>query len=73
MITLARLTNSPPPSFVDLLRSILFDKYGIETTRNAANKSKEQSIIRIPQRQVAKVQQLLKPHIGSSMKYRVGL
>lgn len=62
------------------LRSVLLDRYGIESTRCAQNKAKEQYIIRIPKREVAKVQHLVKPHIPSIMAYtptegggRVGL
>jgi hypothetical protein len=46
----------------------------IESTRNAAGiKGKGQYIIRIPKREVGKVQELVKPYIPSSMAYRVGL
>ncbi|CAJ0827275.1 6357_t:CDS:10 [Entrophospora sp. SA101] len=62
------------PNEVELLRSILLDKLNIESTRNAAGiKGKGQYIIRIPKREVGKVQELVKPYIPSSMAYRVGL
>ncbi|CAJ0855566.1 13006_t:CDS:2 [Entrophospora sp. SA101] len=58
---------------VDLLRSILLDRYGIESTRPAYNKAKEQSILRIPKREVSKVQALVSKLIPNSTAYRVGL
>ncbi|CAJ0755112.1 3630_t:CDS:2 [Entrophospora sp. SA101] len=57
---------------VDLLRSILLDRYGIESTRPAYNKAKEQSILRIPKREVSKVQALVSKLIPNSTAYRVG-
>lgn len=73
-------TESFTPAEVYTLRSVLLDRYGIESTRCAQNQAKEQYIIRIPKREVAKVQHLVKPHIPSIMAYtptegggRVGL
>jgi len=66
-------TESFTPVEVDLLRSVLLDRYDIETTRVAANKAKGQSIIRNPKREVPKVQKLVKPFIPLSLAYRVGL
>jgi hypothetical protein len=66
-------TNSFTPDEIDLLRSILLKKFHIDSTRIAANKSKGQYMIRIPKREVPKVQELVKPHIPPTMAYRVGL
>jgi hypothetical protein len=66
-------TNSFTPAEVDLLRSILLTNLNIESTRNVANRAKEQYIIRIPKGEVGKLQELVKPHIPSIMHYRVGL
>jgi hypothetical protein len=38
-------TESFTPAEVDTLRSVLLDRYGIESTRCAQNKAKEQYII----------------------------
>jgi len=46
---------------------------GIHTTRIVANKAKEQYRIRIPKREVPKVQQLVRGHIPSTMSSRAGL
>ena len=70
---IVRYTDSFTPAQVYTLRSVLLDRYGIESTRCAQNQAKEQYIIRIPKREVAKVQHLVKPHIPSIMAYRVGL
>lgn len=58
---------------VDTLRSVLLDKLNIESARAAHNKAKEQYVIRIPKREVPKVQQLVANHIPSMMRHRVGL
>jgi hypothetical protein len=52
-------TDSFSPNEVDRLRSILLTKLNIESTRVANNKAKEQYGIRIPKREVPKVQQLV--------------
>jgi hypothetical protein len=51
-------TESFTPVEVDLLRSVLLDRYDIETTRVAANKAKGQYYT-IPKREVPKVQKLV--------------
>lgn len=66
-------TQSFTPSEVDLLRSILLNNLNIESTRTVANKGKEQYKIRIPKREVGKLQQIVKPYIPPMMAYRVGL
>ena len=66
-------TNSFSPEEVDLLRSILLNHLNIESTRTVANKGKEQYKIRIPKREVGKLQQIVKPYIPPMMAYRVGL
>ena len=66
-------TNSFTPAEVDQLRATLLNKFNIESTRCLYNKNKEQSIIRIPKREVIKVQHIVKPHIPTIMRYRVGL
>jgi len=49
------------------------DKYGIHSTRPAGNKAKEQYQIRIPKREIPKVQCLVSEHFPHSMRDRVGL
>lgn len=66
-------THSFTPSEVDTLRAALLKNFNIESTRCLYNKNKEQSIIRIPKREVIKVQHIVKPHIPTIMRYRVGL
>ena len=66
-------THSFTPSEVDTLRAALLKNLNIESTRCLYNKNKEQSIIRIPKREVIKVQHIVKPHIPTIMCYRVGL
>jgi hypothetical protein len=66
-------TDSFTVGEVDLLRSVLLDKYGIQSTRYAKNQDKGQYIIRIPKREVPKVQELVKPFIPPCMAKRVGL
>ncbi len=55
------------------MRSILLTKFNIESARYNTGKGKEQYTIRIPKRDVPKLQELVKPYIPSSMAYRVGL
>jgi hypothetical protein len=64
-------TDSFTADEVDLLRSILLEKYGIDSTRNVHRPG--QFRIRIPKREVPKLQQLVKPFIPSIMASRVGL
>jgi hypothetical protein len=66
-------TDSLTLSEVDLLRSLLLDKLNIESTRNANGKGQDQYIIRIPKREVPKVQELVEPFMPHAMRYRVGL
>jgi hypothetical protein len=66
-------TDSFTLSEVDLLRSLLLDQLNIESTRNANGKGQDQYIIRIPKREVPKVQELVEPFMPHSMRYRVGL
>lgn len=67
-------TNSFSPTEVDQLRAALLNNCSIESTRVSAGvKGKDQFIIRIPKREVGKVQDLVKGHIPSMMRYRVGL
>jgi hypothetical protein len=66
-------TDSFRPDEVDKFRSILLDQFNIETTRNIANKENEQYYIRIPKREVLKLQGLVRGHIPSMMAHRVGL
>jgi len=51
----------------------LLDKYGIQSTRYAKNQDKGQYIIRIPKRELPKVQELVKPFIPPCMAKRVGV
>jgi hypothetical protein len=55
------------------LRSVLLQNFHIESTRNVKNKAKEQYLIRIPKREVAKLQALVSDYMTPSMRYRVGL
>jgi hypothetical protein len=64
-------TDSYTPAEVELLQSILLDKYGIKTSHYNNGHGKEQYIIRIPKREVPKLQALVKPYIAASMAYRV--
>jgi len=67
-------TNSFTLAEVKLLCSVLLNNFGIESTINSAgNKSKDQYRIRIPKRELPKLQGLVQPHILSMMAYRVGL
>ena len=64
-------TDSFTVAEVDTLRSILLDKYGINSSRTASNKAKGQ--YRIPKREVPKLQPLVSPHMPDCMRYRIGL
>jgi len=66
------LTDSFTPEEVDKLRRVLIEKYNIESTLVSNGKGKEQSIIRIPKREVTKVKILVEPFMAPSMRYRVG-
>jgi hypothetical protein len=66
-------TDSFTSAEVDRLRTALLSNLNIGSTRCATNKAKQQYRIRIPKREVPKVQSLVKLHIPSSMAYRVGL
>jgi hypothetical protein len=56
---------------VNLLRSVLLERFGIESTINLANRV--QYRIRIPKDQVLKLQALIKNIIPLSMAYRIGI
>lgn len=66
-------THSFEPFQVDAIRRALLDNFEIETTRVSGGKEKDQYIIRIPKRELTKVQGIVSPHIPSMMKYRIGL
>ena len=66
-------THSYTGSEVERLRAALLKNFNIESTRPAYNKAKEQSILRIPKREVSKVQALVSKLIPNSTAYRVGL
>jgi hypothetical protein len=68
-------TNSFTAVEVDQLRGALNNPLNIESTRcSAGGQGKgEQYLIRIPRRELAKVQELVKPFIPSMMRYRAGL
>ena len=66
-------TESFSPDEVDKLRSVLLHNFHIESTRNVKNQAKEQYLIRIPKREVAKLQALVSDYMAPSMRYRVGL
>ena len=74
------------PLEIDALRGALLDNFEIETTRvlgggfskelrrlKNCGKGEDQYIIRIPKRELTKVQGIVSPHIPSMMKYRIGL
>jgi|SRR6266511_1526416 hypothetical protein len=69
---IVRYTDSFTPAQVYTLRSVLLDRYGIESTRCAHVKAKDQYRIRIPKRMVPKLQQWVNPFIPSMMAYREG-
>jgi hypothetical protein len=67
-------TNSFTAVEVDQLRGALHNNLNIESTRcSAGGQGKDQYLIRIPRRELAKVQELVKPIIPSMMRYRAGL
>jgi len=66
-------TDSFSPAEVKQLRSILLEKFSIESTRISNGKGKEQYFIYIPKRELPKLQHLVKPFIPPMMAYRVGL
>jgi hypothetical protein len=66
-------TDSFTAEEVDCLRSIFLDQFGIETTRIRNGHRDDQYVIRIPKREVPKVQQLVQSHLPAMMRYRVGL
>ena len=66
---------------MDSLRAILLERDGIESTRVAQNSAKEQYVLRIPKRELPKLQAARRPggpalvqaHIPPMMGYHVGL
>jgi hypothetical protein len=67
-------TDSFSVEQVDQLREILLTKYLIGSTRVlSGNPTKNQYRIRIPKKEVGKVQDIVKNHIPSCMQSRVGL
>jgi len=58
---------------VDLLRTILLEQYGIHSTRILSGMAKGQYKIRMPKREVGKLQGLVSPFMPPMMLYRVGL
>jgi hypothetical protein len=62
------------PEEVEHLRSVLLENCGIESTRIlAGNPNKSKYRIRIPKREIAKLQNIVADLIPSSMRSRVGL
>jgi hypothetical protein len=54
-------TNSFTPEEVDLLRAVLLERYDIHSSRVlGGTKGRDQYIIRIPRRELTKVQDLIK-------------
>jgi len=67
-------TNSFSPEEIDLLRAVLLECYDIDSSRVlSGNKGRDQYIIRIPRRELAKVQDLIQCHMPPMMLYRIGL
>jgi hypothetical protein len=66
-------THSFTVKEVDILRSALLKNLNVESARNTHNAAKEQYIIRIPKREVTKLQDIVTTHMPASMKYRAGL
>jgi hypothetical protein len=66
-------TDSFTAAEVDILRSILLTKYGINSTRVSNGTGKEQYRIRIAKSSMPTLQALVSDHIPQSMRYRVGL
>jgi len=67
-------TNSFSPEEIDLLRAVLLERYDINSTRVlSGNKGRDQYIIRIPRRELGKVQDLIQCHMPATMLYRIGL
>jgi hypothetical protein len=55
------------------LRSILLDKFQLDSTHYEHGKGKGQYFIRFPKQQLPKLQSLVNPFIPPTMAYRVGL
>lgn len=67
-------TDSFRQEEVELLRSPILQNWNtLGLPRVSNGHGKNQYKIDIPKREVSKVQQLVKPHMPSSMRYRVGL
>jgi hypothetical protein len=67
-------TNSFSPEEIDLLRSLLLERHDIDSSRVlSGNKGRDQYIIRIPKRELAKVQDLIQYHMPATTQYRIGL
>jgi hypothetical protein len=64
-------TDSFTAAEVDILRSILLTKYGINSTRVSNGTGKDR--IRIAKSSMPTLQALVSDHIPQSMRYRVGL
>jgi hypothetical protein len=66
-------TDSFTLSDVQLLQSILLEKFNIQSTINNNGSGKEQYRIRIRKTSIATLQSLVAPHMPPMMAYRVGL
>lgn len=67
-------TNSFSPEEIDLLRAVLLERYDNNSSRVlSGNKGRDQYIIRIPRRELAKVQDLIQCHMPATTQYRIGL
>ena len=66
-------TDSFTLTEVQLLQSILFEKFDILTTINNNGSGKEQYRLRVRKSSISKLQSLIRPHIPPMMAYRVGL
>lgn len=66
-------TDSFSSQEVNLLQSILLDKYNIHSTCVSNGLGKDQFRIRIAKRSMTDFQSLIAPHIPPMMKFRIGL
>jgi hypothetical protein len=71
--TVVIATDSFTLTEVELLQSILLEKYGIKSTINSNGSGKEQYRIRISKKSMPILQALVAPHIPEMMSYRIGL
>ncbi len=71
--TVVLCTDSFSADEVDFLRSLLLEKFNIQSTRVSNGMSKNQYRISIAKASVPTIQNIVYPHMPSTMTFRVGL